>query len=274
MRAVLLAAGRGSRLKADELPKPLWEVGPTDAHDPTPISLLERQVRCLRKVGIEDVAIVVGWRRDKVAEKMEPLGVRLIENLHSDISASGTSHSLQFAARSDWNPLDGTEPLLLMDGDLAYEQAVLDTIVNAPAGPSRMLVCPTTREDSEEVRVYARSGVPALLGKGLQSPMTDGLELLGEATGIVRFEPADHALVAAALDWLVGIPGQSSGFGFAHIASEHEELAQYLMTLQRLQTLTLPGELLFMEVDFQEEFNELRSSMYPAILDRDASGER
>ena len=151
---------------------------------------------------------------------------------------------------------------------------VYHTIVNAPAGPSRMLVCPTTREDSEEVRVYARSGVPALLGKGLQSPMTDGLELLGEATGIVRFEPADHALVAAALDWLVGIPGQSSGFGFAHIASEHEELAQYLMTLQRLQTLTLPGELLFMEVDFQEEFNELRSSMYPAILDRDASGER
>lgn len=270
MRAVLLAAGRGSRMKADELPKPLWEIGPASADDPTPVSLLERQVRCLHAAGVDDIAVVVGWRRDKVAEKMEPLGVTLIENLHSDISASGTSHSLQFAVRSEWAPLDGKEPLLLMDGDLAYESAVLDVIVNAPRGPSRMLVCPVTHEDSEEVRVYARDGRPTLLGKGLESPLTEGLDLLGEATGIVRFEPKDHALVGAMLDWLVGVPGQSSGFGFAHIASEHEELAQYLMTLQRLETLMLPEGLLFMEVDFQEEFDELRARMYPRILQKDA----
>ena len=270
MKAVLLAAGRGSRLEADELPKPLWEIGPASAEDPTTVSLLERQVHCLRAAGVDDVAVVVGWRRDKVAEKMAPLGVRLIENIHSDISASGTSHSLQFAVRSDWNPLDGDEPLLLMDGDLAYERAVLDAILKVPPGPSRMLVCPVTNKDTEEVRVYARDGQPTLLGKGLESPLTDGLELLGEATGIVRIEPEDHRLVAAMLDWLVGVPGQSSGFGFAHIASEHEELAQYLMTLRRLETIMLREDLLFMEVDFQEEFDALRSQMYPRILAKDA----
>lgn len=271
MKAILLAAGRGSRLKADELPKPLWEIGPRSRDDATPVSLIERQIHCLHRAGVTDVGVIVGWRRDKVVERVKPLGAHIIENLHSDISASGTSHSFQFAVRSDWNPLDGGEPVLLMDGDLAYEQAVLDTIVQAPAGRSRMLVAPAVEEDSEEVRVYTRNGAPVLLGKGLQSPVIDGLELLGEATGIVRFEPDEHPLVRALLDWLVGIPGRSSGYGYAHIASEHEELSQYLMNLQRLDAMTLPKELLFMEVDFQEEFDELRSRMYPRILDADAA---
>jgi len=274
MKAILLAAGRGSRLKADELPKPLWEIGPVSLQDDSPVSLIERQIRCLRRSGVNEVGVVVGWRRDTVIEKVAPLDVHVIENLHSDISASGTSHSFQFAVRSEWNPMDGVEPVLLMDGDLAYEQAVLDTIVKAPAGNSRMLVAPAVEEDSEEVRVYSRGETPALLGKGLGPPMTDGLQLLGEATGIVRFEPQDHALIRSLLDWLVGVPGQSSGFGYAHIASEHEELAQYLMTLQRLDAVALAADLLFMEVDFQEEFDALRAEMYPNILRKDAARAR
>ncbi|MAG58369.1 MAG: hypothetical protein CMJ83_18940 [Planctomycetes bacterium] len=270
MKAILLAAGRGSRLKADELPKPLWEIGPTSLQDPTPISLLERQIRCLKDAGIDDIGVIVGWRRDTVIERVAHLGVTIIENLHSDISASGTSHSFQFAVRSEWNPLDGTEPVLLMDGDLAYERDVLRAIVEVPPGPSRMLISPLTSKDSEEVRVYGRDGRPVLLGKGLRTPIIDGLDLLGEATGIIRFEPGDHPFVREMLDWLVGVPGQSSGFGYAHIASEHEELSQYLMTLGRLEALPVPDDLLFMEVDFQEEFDELSASIYPRILDRDS----
>jgi choline kinase len=224
----------------------------------------------LRAVGIEDVGVVVGWQSDKVIERLAPLDVTIIENLHPDIRASGTSHSFQFAARSPWNPLDGKSPLLLLDGDLAYEQAVLRLIADDRSPRSRLFISPTINEDSEEVLVYARNGHPTLIGKGLGAPITDGLQLLGEATGIVRFEPEDHSLVASLLTWLVGVPGQSSGFGFARIASEHEELAQYLCTLQRLEAVPLPPDLLFMEVDFQEEFDHLGSRVYPEILRKDS----
>lgn len=269
MKAILLAAGRGSRLKADSLPKPLWEIGPASLSDPAPVSLLERQILCLKRAGVDDIAVVVGWRKEQVIERIAPLGVRFIENTHPRIQESGTSHSLQFAALSPWNPFDGQEAVLLLDGDLAYEQAVIDTIVQAPAG-TRMLVCPATAEDSEEVRVYGMpDGTPRLLGKGLAAPVTDGMVLLGEATGIVRFEPEGHRLVRALLTWLVGTPGVSNGFGFARIASEHEELSQYLCNLGRMGTMLLPSGLLFMEVDFQEEFDLLRARVYPGILERD-----
>ena len=63
MKAVLLAAGRGSRLKADELPKPLWEIGPKGHEDATPVSLLERQIHCLHAVGVTDIAVVAAPTR-------------------------------------------------------------------------------------------------------------------------------------------------------------------------------------------------------------------
>jgi choline kinase len=269
MKAILLAAGRGSRLKADALPKPLWEIGPSSLEDPTPISLLERQILCLKRSGVKDIGVIVGWHKELVIERVAPLGVQIIENTHPDISASGTSHSFQFAACSAWNPLDGKSPVMPMDGDLAYEQSVMDAIVSAPA-KTALLICPGINEDSEEVRVYGDpTGSPRLIGKGLGVPLTEGLKLLGEATGIVRYEPEDHTLVRSLLTWLVGTPHQSRGYGFAKIASEHEELSQYLCNLKRVGTHVLPKELCFMEVDFQEEFDLLRAQVYPRILERD-----
>jgi choline kinase len=60
-RAVILAAGRGSRLGVltAERPKCLLEVG----GEP----LLHWQLRALRGAGIEDIAIVTGYRRDLLA---------------------------------------------------------------------------------------------------------------------------------------------------------------------------------------------------------------
>ena len=270
MKAILLAAGRGSRLQADDLPKPLWSIGPRSQRDDTPISLLERQILCLQNSGVTEIGVVVGWRKEKVIDCVAPLGVHIIENTHPVITESGTSHSLQFAACSDWNPFDGESPVLLLDGDLAYERAVLDPIVQGP-DQSRLLICPTTQEDSEEVRVYGDDHrMPKLMGKGLKTPLTDGLSLLGEATGIVRFAPKDHAFTRALLDWLVGRLHESKGFGFSKIASEHEELGQYLCNFGRISATLLPADLLFMEVDFQSEFDLLRADLYPKILAKDS----
>ena len=63
MRAIILAAGRGSRMKAltDEIPKCLVKLRGK--------SLLDWQLGALRAAGIDDIAIVTGYRRDLLAER-------------------------------------------------------------------------------------------------------------------------------------------------------------------------------------------------------------
>lgn len=64
MKAIILAAGRGSRMKdlTDERPKCLVELRGR--------SLLERQLAALRGAGINDIGIVTGYRREMLAGRV------------------------------------------------------------------------------------------------------------------------------------------------------------------------------------------------------------
>ena len=60
MRGVILAAGKGSRLNGivGDKPKCLLRLGAK--------TLIERQIEALRRVGIEDIVIIVGCQADRV----------------------------------------------------------------------------------------------------------------------------------------------------------------------------------------------------------------
>ena len=63
MKAIILAAGRGSRMRSltDDRPKCLIELNGR--------SLLDRQIEALGGAGIRDIAIVTGYRRDMLADR-------------------------------------------------------------------------------------------------------------------------------------------------------------------------------------------------------------
>lgn len=63
MRALILAAGRGSRMKqmTDERPKCLVELNGR--------SLLDHQLASLRAAGIDEIGIVTGYRREMLSDK-------------------------------------------------------------------------------------------------------------------------------------------------------------------------------------------------------------
>jgi len=66
MRAIILAAGRGLRLQqpdTDQLPKCLLRFDG--------LTLLERHLRLLRNVGINDVTLALGWRHELVEAELE-----------------------------------------------------------------------------------------------------------------------------------------------------------------------------------------------------------
>ena len=74
MRAILLAAGMGTRLRplTLETPKPLIKINGE--------SIIERQIRALREIGIQEIIVVTGYLREKFEFLEEKYGVKLIYN--------------------------------------------------------------------------------------------------------------------------------------------------------------------------------------------------
>jgi L-glutamine-phosphate cytidylyltransferase len=74
MKAILLAAGMGTRLRPLTLttPKSLVEVNGKP--------MLERQVEYLQEIGVDDIYVVTGYLKEKFAYLKEKYGVTLIHN--------------------------------------------------------------------------------------------------------------------------------------------------------------------------------------------------
>ena len=74
MRAILLAAGIGSRLRplTLETPKPLIKINDE--------SMIERQIKFLKEVGINEIIVVTGYLKEKFNFLKEKYGVTIIHN--------------------------------------------------------------------------------------------------------------------------------------------------------------------------------------------------
>jgi len=280
-QAVILAAGRGSRLSEETTarPKALLPIGPRSPDDAAEISFLRRQVETLRALGVEQVVVVIGYLGEAISTEVSswPSSVELVINPTQDIRTSGSLHSFQHAIRAPYGVLDGRYQTLLMDADIVYHRDVLSCLVAAPE-ESTLLVCDRHRTSNEEVLVYGTARRPRYLGKGLTPELVDGTPCLGEATGIVKFAPCDHAVARQTINWLLGNPDaredslEYRGFGPARRATEHEELTDRLMRSGRMRALTFRGdELPFLEVDTAEEYRILRTELYPRLLAMEAN---
>lgn len=112
MRAIILAAGQGTRLRpiTDHVPKCLVEL--------EGVSLLERQVRTLRSAGIMDITVVGGYRADQLIER----GYNVIVN---ENFATTNMVATLFCARE---AMRGDSDLIISYGDIVYERRVLDAL--------------------------------------------------------------------------------------------------------------------------------------------------
>ena len=74
MRAILLAAGMGTRLRplTIDTPKPLIKINNE--------SIIERQIKALNEIGINEIIIVTGYLNEKFEFLEEKYGVKLIHN--------------------------------------------------------------------------------------------------------------------------------------------------------------------------------------------------
>lgn len=279
-QAVILAAGRGSRLgnRTHEIPKAILPIGPRSTTDATETTFLRRHVEILRKLGVDDITVVVGYLRDSMMPGLQTWGrgVNVVVNTVPEIQTSGSLHSLQFAARSPYGVLNGSKQTIYMDADIVYDQRVMKMLLDAP-DENALLVCGKVEQDSEEVLVMGTPERPRFLAKGLNEALAGGAPCMGEAVGIVKLGTRDQALARETIDWLLGDPSAPEGsarwkgFGPARRATEHEELTQRFMHYGRMRALVFGTELGFMEVDAEHEYEECTQRMYPSLLALEAS---
>jgi len=116
MKAIILAAGRGSRMKkyTDDRPKCLVEL-----HGKP---LLDWQLDALRDAGIDEIAIVTGYKRELLT------GRGLVEFYNSRWAETNMVSSL--ACAQDWLL---REPCIVSYSDIFYEASAVRSLMNSQA---------------------------------------------------------------------------------------------------------------------------------------------
>lgn len=255
-KVVILAAGLGNRIaRATSVPKPFLPLDGTDGGK----TFVDWHIEQFARRGVKEI-YVVGNKitSQRALPRPEGCAVTWILNPTDDINTSGSGHSAWFAWQSPHGILDGRSRVVLMDADILYEPAVLDALDGAPGGPSKTLICGDYRESQEEVMVFGQGDRALLHGKGLLgTSLVAPYEVFGEATGMLLWEPQDHARLREATDWCMR-------YSTAKVKSEHEDITQRMMWAGHVAAVRF-SHLRFMECDTPEEYAHLTREFYPAV---------
>ncbi|HJN22776.1 MAG TPA: phosphocholine cytidylyltransferase family protein [Rhodospirillales bacterium] len=113
MRAIILAAGRGTRLHphTENTPKCLTELGG--------MTLIGRQVATLRSGGVDDIVIAAGYK----AEMLELPGTRMVLNPNWEFT---NMVETLFCAEAEFG-----EEVIVSYGDIVYEPRVLAALLTS-----------------------------------------------------------------------------------------------------------------------------------------------
>ena len=190
MRAVILAAGRGSRLGPYTVDRPKCLVELRGR------SLLDRQVSALRAAGAEEVAVVAGWRA-KLFERFAGRQLTVFVNEHW----AGTTMVESLATAASWLRAG---PVLVSYGDIVYSAATARALASVRHDLA-IAYDPGWRElwerrfdapldDAETFRLDDR-GLLAEIG-GRPASMAD---VQGQYLGLLRFTPPAWALAERVL---------------------------------------------------------------------------
>ncbi len=238
MRGVILAAGRGSRLNGatSDSPKCLVEAGG--------LTLVERQIRALRRAGIDDITVVVGCQADRVRRACGH-GVTYVEN--SQYARTNSMYSLWMA-----RPLL-YEGFVVLNCDVLFHPVLLDDLLTAHHGNALLLAYREADQPpfgDEEMKVKVRCGRVTDMSKTM-----DPAEADGENLGIVKFGPEGAAALVDIMDRLIDAGGVRDWAprAFAEFARTYP--------LHAIGTRGLP----WIEIDFPEDYLRAVREVLPLI---------
>ncbi|KDM89880.1 aminotransferase class I/II-fold pyridoxal phosphate-dependent enzyme [Photobacterium galatheae] len=132
--AILLCAGRGSRLsnKTFNKPKPLVETNE--------LSFLDNALQKIKSAGIKKVAIVVGYKKDTLIEHIQSqaYGLEIEFIVSHEWETTNNIYSLYLAR--DWIKKGS----LILEGDIFFNQSCLDKVIESN-GDINVLISPLSK---------------------------------------------------------------------------------------------------------------------------------
>jgi len=237
MKAVILAAGKGSRLRgvAGDKPKCLANVGD--------LTLIERQILALRRCGIDEIVAVVGFGANQVRNVCGDE----IEYVENPIFFRTSSLYSLWLAR-DWF----SEGFIVLNSDVLFHPQLLADLITARHEDALLI---SYKDDSnplgdEEMKVIARAGKVVDMSKTI-SP----LDADGENVGILKFGQTGAALLARQLGILI-----AKGAYRAWAPRAFREFARS-RSLNVIGTRGLP----WIEIDFPEDYHRAVNQILPEI---------
>ena len=244
MRATILGAGIGRRLERPELPpKVMLRFGGD--------TLLARHIAILRDAGISRIDVVVGYRADSVRAEISRIGADDIVRTHLNPDYERGSIVSLWTLREAYR---SGEPVLFMDGDVLYDQRLIERLI-ASRHETCFLLDRTTEEGEDPVKLCMREGVLVDLHKRPSLPH----DWWGEWIGFTRFSPDSAAKVATALERHVDA---------GRIDEIYEEaFREVLLSEPRgsFQVEDITG-LPWVEIDFPEDLTKAENEIFPSLL--------
>ena len=148
MKAVILAAGQGTRIRSvhGEHPKCLIEVDET--------TILDHQLEALSMAGINEVAIVVGYEKEQIVGHLRSKALSYNQRIHfienPAFAISNNIYSLWLAI--DW--LRG-DSFIVLNADVIFDPEILNSAVQ-PYAPISMIVDPLWRDETMKVIIEGK----------------------------------------------------------------------------------------------------------------------
>lgn len=161
-KAVIIAAGRGSRLQGQDrlgCPKPLVQVGG--------LSLLERTILTLKKAGVRDFLVVIGYRGAEIRDW---------------ITARNLGVSIEWVENHEWQKQNGLsvlaaegrvqEPFLLAMSDHLLSAETVKRLTHAPIAEGEVILVVDRNTQAvpdleDATKVFLRDQHVAAIGKDL-----------------------------------------------------------------------------------------------------------
>lgn len=172
MKAIILAAGRGSRLLplTETLPKCLLPVAGT--------TVLSMQLDTLEHAGIEQAIVITGFMAGSVeAEIADRSGPMKVQTLFNPFYQVADNLASCWMAREF---MDGD--FVLINGDTLIEPALAERVIQSPSKNIQVTIDKKPDYDSDDMKVTLDGMALLAIGKTLGADETHG-----ESIGFLRF---------------------------------------------------------------------------------------
>lgn len=165
MKALIMAAGKGTRISKfiSDRPKCTVDIGG--------ISLIENTIKELRNKGINEIAIVLGYKGKVIEELLSDYNVKFYYNYFYNVTNSIVSAWIADEFIDD--------DLIILNGDVFFEPAILDIILEEKLDP--VLFCDCSRKEEADYKFYFENNKLIKYGKELT-----GDDISGEYIGIAK----------------------------------------------------------------------------------------